>query len=145
MGNQFVTYEIALKLKELGFNEKCFGFYRNSEICGVNIWDRDHDQFHVISQENISSATYEFILAPLWQQAFEFFRKECGFYVYNSPEFYKNGINFNWQILWYLPEEQQTKHRVNGGTYLYGDNGEYPTQESADEAAILKMIELTTK
>ena len=25
----FVTYEIALELKELGFNEPCFGFYYN--------------------------------------------------------------------------------------------------------------------
>ena len=27
MKKQFVTYEIALKLKKLGFDEECFGYY----------------------------------------------------------------------------------------------------------------------
>ena len=27
MKSQFATYEIALKLKELGFDEECFGYY----------------------------------------------------------------------------------------------------------------------
>ena len=31
MEEQFVTYEIALKLKELGFNEECFGYYHVNE------------------------------------------------------------------------------------------------------------------
>lgn len=29
MTKQFVTYEIALKLKELGFDEECFCTYSN--------------------------------------------------------------------------------------------------------------------
>jgi hypothetical protein len=32
----FVTFEIAKKLKEKGFNEKCFGWYYSSEVCGFD-------------------------------------------------------------------------------------------------------------
>lgn len=32
MQEQFVTYEIALKLKELGFNEPCFAYYDEEDI-----------------------------------------------------------------------------------------------------------------
>ena len=32
MQKQFVTYEISLKLKDLGFDEKCLGCYVNNEL-----------------------------------------------------------------------------------------------------------------
>lgn len=31
MKDQFVTYELALQLKELGFKEKCLGYYVEEE------------------------------------------------------------------------------------------------------------------
>ena len=31
MKEQFVTYEIALKLKELDFNEECFGYFNEKK------------------------------------------------------------------------------------------------------------------
>jgi hypothetical protein len=85
------------------------------------------------------------ILAPTFSQAFRFFREKHGLYHYILPEFYKNGINFNWQILWYLPKEEWTNHRIYNGTMLYGDNGEYPTQEKAELACLKKLIEIVKK
>ena len=41
MKKQFVSYEIALALKELGFDEECIGFYYNennfeiSKTCSI--------------------------------------------------------------------------------------------------------------
>ena len=32
MKDQFVTYEIALKLKELGFDEECFAYYLDKKF-----------------------------------------------------------------------------------------------------------------
>ena len=41
MKEQFVTYEIALALKELGFNEACFAvFDRKGELTGIDFIDK---------------------------------------------------------------------------------------------------------
>ena len=76
------------------------------------------------------------------EHAFKWFREKHGLYYSVHPEFYMDGINFNWQILWYLPRDKWTIHNVSDGTYMYGDNHEYPTQEDADLGAIIKMIEI---
>lgn len=36
MNEVFVTYELAKKLKEKGFDEECFGWYYPSEVCGFD-------------------------------------------------------------------------------------------------------------
>jgi hypothetical protein len=69
MENEFCTYTQSLALKELGFDEPCFGYYEN----GVFIfwYDSKHDN--------------EFLLncsAPLKQQAFRWFRDEYGYCSY---------------------------------------------------------------
>lgn len=63
MEKQFVTYEIALKLKKLGFNEECFGFYLPDKTLNYN-WDKNPELYVFAT------------LAPLWQQAIDFFREK---------------------------------------------------------------------
>lgn len=58
MEKQFVPYELALKLKELGFKEECFKWWGSDGILN--------------QKYNLSNT----ILAPLWQQAFDWFRNE---------------------------------------------------------------------
>jgi len=91
-------------------------------------------------------------VAPTIYEILRYFRNVQGLYVNNVPEFYSNGINFCWQILWYTPKEkweyrkndpeQPIRHTLYEGTYLYGDNNEFPTQEDADLGAIKLMIEI---
>lgn len=33
MNREFIPYEFALKLKELGFDESCFGWYNYGTLC----------------------------------------------------------------------------------------------------------------
>ena len=84
MNKQFVTYEIALKLKELGFNEKCLASYytddeRNygkgdiydcrrklSSSIDFDPFKEEFDNFYINSNE-----TY-YVSAPLWQQVQSF-------------------------------------------------------------------------
>ena len=62
--DQFVPYELALKLKELGFDEKCFGWFNyNQEI-------QYAPSVVKIDLHN------DYTLAPLWQQAFDWFREK---------------------------------------------------------------------
>ena len=50
------------------------------------------------------------------------------------PELYKDGVNWNWQILWYN-DKKQTE-----GTFFFGDNHEHPTRENAEKAAIDYLV-----
>jgi len=63
MKNEFVSYEIALKLKELGFNEPCFDNYNSIG----ELW-----QMRLNKQSTVDMAC----LAPLYQQVFRWFRKQ---------------------------------------------------------------------
>jgi hypothetical protein len=127
----FVPYEQALELKKLDFNETCFGYYVElvSPIEGILTIEK--------CDKNIDGC-----LAPTFSQAFRWFREKYGLHRTIIPEFYKDGINFNWQILWYLPKDKWTEHVISKGTMWYGDNGEYPSQEEAESACLIKLIEI---
>lgn len=66
MKEQFVTYDIALKLIELGFNEECLGFYHGRTF--------NEERFKRYLYENTISA-------PLWQQAIDWFRKSWKIHI----------------------------------------------------------------
>jgi hypothetical protein len=64
MEKEFVTYEQALALKELGFDEECFNYYG---------YDFQNDRLLIsYQQDNLS------IPAPLKQQVFRWFREKYG-------------------------------------------------------------------
>lgn len=86
MEKEFITYEQALALKKLGFDEPCFGFYfenHKDEIELVKIMQVGYDS---LSNEKTTCTT------PLIQQAFRFFREKYGLYYYiildEDNEFY---------------------------------------------------------
>jgi len=59
----FVSYDLALKLKEIGFNEECFAVYYDG------IYHEHSIQNEYLKENNECSA-------PLYQQAFDFFRNK---------------------------------------------------------------------
>jgi hypothetical protein len=74
MKQEFIPYEQALALKELGFDEPCVAIFgRNNEL---NV----DDGFY--KQENYHKDT---VLAPLYQQAFRWFREK--YRKVDYPEF----------------------------------------------------------
>ena len=75
MKHLFVPYELALKLKEKGFDEPCFGAYFNSVITPdefeLNLdLGMQHDYFLNINLLNNACA------APLYQQLIDWFREK---------------------------------------------------------------------
>jgi hypothetical protein len=65
MQKEFVTYEIAKELKELGFNEKCMGMYGY--------------EFEFVIDESswrYAQISNDILQAPLWQQVIEWFRNK---------------------------------------------------------------------
>jgi len=69
MKKEFVPYEQALLLKELGFNEKCAAHYLDEDDLELK-WE---------IYRNLSFNTDNCVQAPLYQQAFRWFREKFNF------------------------------------------------------------------
>jgi hypothetical protein len=65
MTKEFIPYEQALELKELGFDEPCFGWYSNME---GNVLRQGYCETY-LGIENCAKS-------PLYQQVFRWFRKK---------------------------------------------------------------------
>ena len=73
MEKEFLPYEQALALKELGFNEPCFGLYAPPS---KTVFLHHYGLLRAKEQ----------VLAPLYQQAFRWFREKYNIqgYIYSS-------------------------------------------------------------
>ena len=73
MEKEFIPFEIALSLKELGFDEPCFSFYRKEKL-------------YLCDYKNVNEEKISIISAPLYQQAFKFFKEKynLNFIVYKN-------------------------------------------------------------
>jgi hypothetical protein len=72
MEKEFIPYEQALVLKELGFDEPCFGYY-------VGLGDNNEEQFKLLqiqSEKGQFEWTDNVYQAPTYQQAFRWFREK---------------------------------------------------------------------
>jgi hypothetical protein len=83
MNKEFVTYKQALALKELGFDEPCFGYYNYN---GTHFFDYKPKT----DDKNLTKA-------PLYQQAFRWFREKYG--LFNFINFSGDGFCSGWEDL----------------------------------------------
>ena len=119
MTKEFVTYEQAVVLKKLGFNEPCIGYYYNNKIHfnspGVNFVGPSGEQ-----------------PLPLKQQVFRWFREKHKQSVYPIWRI-DNSWDLHIQQLdgYGLLSGQQALHVVKTKTY-----------EEAEDACIDKLIEI---
>jgi hypothetical protein len=70
MDKEFVPYEQAIELKELGFDNPCFGYYGENQKL---IWKSGYAPW-TNSERNL--VDNHFTAAPLKQQAFRWFREK---------------------------------------------------------------------
>ena len=120
MEEQFVTYEIALKLKELGFDEEVCALYRHERL------------YPILGFEKINSIKQSVIAAPLWQQVVDFLREKYLLHIEIQSPDYPDDVNFSWNI-----------HKIcEFGSFASGEPFDY---YKVREQAILKCIELCQK
>jgi hypothetical protein len=134
MTHLFVPYEQALALKELGFDEPCFMTYLNGKL--------DKEIF-LFNHSIRSHSTQEFISAPLYQQAFHFFREKYGLMHIINPYDFTAEIN-------YL--NKRVVNDVYGDfiphDHLVDDEGEeikHLSYEEAENACLLELINICKK
>ena len=132
MKKEFVTYEIALSLKELGFSEPCLGFF-DKELFLFCLVDQKSDcEINTITYKNglnniIADINYEtIIIVPLWQQVIDWFREKHKIRVCNLVNIYIEATF----IIYHSTDVEV----IDGNDF-------YKTREQA----ILKAIELCKK
>ena len=143
MKEQFVTYEIALKLKELGFDEECFAiFFRTILNNGrtVNYISDDWESPFYKNRTNSESNSIDIVSAPLWQQVVDWFLKKKHLYIDITFKEVKgpkiegiNSVYLDIEIYSIFDGDAWKKYRFSeiSDDYYY-----------AREQAILKAIEL---
>ena len=141
---EFVPYEPSLDMKELGFDEPCFMFYEQGTSNkylqkGIddNYWGDYSEPRDWNSIPNKPWKPFcQCISAPLYQQAFRWFREKHGIFVSIVPNRYGSLDSF---IGWiYVPLNGSTKD-INVGDYKIGFN----TPEEAELECLKKLIEIT--
>lgn len=122
MKDQFATYEISKKIKELGFDEPCLRGYDKNEMLFYSEQENGHYLNYSIGMN---------INAPLWQQVFDWLRKERKLQI----------------IIIYCGDTYPTVEKDYDAYFYEINNGNFSgdivdTYEEAREQAILKAIKM---
>jgi hypothetical protein len=128
MEKEFIPYEQALELKELGFDEECIAsYFLNTEQ------QSEYEIKYKLKREEIIFSndglfdynTYGQISAPTFSQAFRWFRSEYALHSFVSGNFpMSTPLRFYYEI-------EETS-----------DDYHYDTYEEAELACLKKLIEI---
>jgi hypothetical protein len=131
MNKEFVPHDAALAMKELGFDEDCFGFYikeANNQACGGD---------YPCNGTNS---------APLYQQAFRWFREKYGLdgestrYNLNNRESKILGVDVKHIYLTMINGVARDWEDIELKDATY-----YATYEEAELACLRKLIEIVNQ
>ena len=140
MEKEFVPYELALKLKALGFDEPCFGYYDTDGLqVSTHYWYPENKNTSFPESQTTNNPK---ISAPTFSQAFRQFREKYQIFpevltdcttepkfVYTYNTFYGNPKDLT---------EQEWGWKNNIGQY----SDIYRTYEEAELACLDKLIEI---
>ena len=127
MNKEFVPYELALKLKEIGFDEECFSYYHNRhEPSWVKTLHRGDT-----TKNSVQNLYQSDCAAPTFSQAFRWFREESNQHSFIELVF-EDEIRFDYVL--YVNEDEDD-------CIDYGD-GPFETYEDAELALLDKLIEI---
>jgi hypothetical protein len=122
---EFIPYTEALALKELGFDEPCFGYYDEGG--------------------NLYTEMVEVLKAPLYQQAFRWFREKYNIHaeITWSPSYeYNPGV---WSDAIYeitFVDVSYTKEWKAESPDMQRSKGKQLTYKEAENACLDKLIEI---
>jgi hypothetical protein len=122
MKKEFVPYELAVKLKELGFDEPCLACYIDEEDKDILSFSFDSNDCYQEIEDNELKRNTQFknsITAPTFSQAFKWFREKYDLHL--------------------LPSKNVNKWWATFGSWT---SEVYDSYEEAELACLDKMIEI---
>jgi hypothetical protein len=130
-----VPYDLAVKLKELGFDEPCLGFYDgkgSTQLYFNHKRDASGDFIPFVKSERLT-----WFGTPTFSQAFRWFREK---YELLSWVFTPFGVSNG-----YFHEIVNLSKVIIEGGFSSGQSCQYNTYEEAELACLNKLIEITFK
>jgi len=145
MKEQFVTYEIALKLKELGFMDPCAGYFTLKNE--FNTFDESNFElnYNSFSDQYINNVHDEFPTAPLWQQVINWIEKSHNLFVDVNFSKLKENDDEEDIVIWEFKINEKWTIGKEWYDYSYGFKpikfrSGYTSKHEAFEQAILESI-----
>jgi hypothetical protein len=132
MNKEFVPYEEALALKELRFDEPCFGYYLED-----GTWVPASYSIESTVYPSNSDLLSEWCSAPLYQQAFRWFRENhfLNYKIFRDGGYWICVVNS-------FKDEDYSSPEDKANTYGLGVFDTYP---EAELACLRKLIEIVKK
>lgn len=124
----FVIFDLARKLKEKGFPQKCFGKYEMLDACYI-----DDGRFYI---DGCIVKVEKAYTAPTISQVLKWLREEKEVYIVIEPfptMATKNKICWGWSFKWH-----------SDGIYIdhtFADDASYATYEEAELAGINYVLD----
>jgi hypothetical protein len=139
---EFVPYELALRMKALGFDEPCFAFYQIEYNEGIPVMVDDNDQYRISGFRTCKNSEIpaHYTTTPTWQSAFRWFREKYDWQHSIEPtaDQHRFEVGYNYWV-WNSKtgEEYHTmpKNRPTG-------DWEYETYEEAEQDCLVKLIDI---
>ena len=129
MESLFCPYDLALELKELGFDEKCIGLWQSkyNSVPYLNI--NSVENIDTLLSGKIHNEDVNYIVkSPLWQQAFRFFREKYGLHYIICKNIQMDGYGYREVIL--IPYMEENENTI------------FKTYEEAEYECLVKLIEI---
>lgn len=126
----YVSLKTAKLLKKKGFNESC--------ETKINIkTDRISYNCNKVYSFN-SELDNDYISCPTLYEAEKWLRKNYNCIITTNVEFYTNGTNYLFQVIFY--DENAYDYISDKSSGLHGDNGEYKSYEECLDTAIREAL-----
>jgi hypothetical protein len=133
MNKEFIPYEQALELKELGFDEPCFGFYTyKGEIRRYTNFDGELNDFQSIKNSHIKMGD-DWCTALTFSQAFRWLLEKHNLYGIIIPTV---------TMAWTFKTMTVVIGMVEVPPYSHVDAYDYSSREEAELECLKKLIEL---
>ena len=123
MEKEFVPYEQALALKELGFNEPCFAWYDGKYTSSIN-------QDYCKNSEEWLNTIH--CAAPLYSQAFRWFRENHNLHSCVAPTYEDDSSKVILYWFW-----------IQGFDSFEDEDIDYQTREETELICLRKLIQIT--
>ena len=142
MEKQFIPYELALELKELGFDEPCFAIWSGFDENNFSVTDTVRlfsSKFSIDgTQSNTSyiNSTDNRVSAPLWQQVFDWFRYVMLLDNFITPYWFIDG---EYKVKKYIYSIEPSNRFDE---YFDCDSDQYDTYEEARLECLKKLINI---
>jgi hypothetical protein len=142
MEKEFVPYELALRMKQLGFDGSCFAIWSGFDEQNFSITDTIRlysSGFRINGTQSSKFYINDFnslrVAAPTYSQAFRWFRKRCSIHCEITQTTDWEEDNESWNFVIY-------KYRLGNNDGMKDSDVDFNTYEEAELECLKKLIEI---